>query len=253
MTIPKVKVFWPLTIDATNNKVDYRLAADVADRTATIASATYLSIDLFIVALKAAMDAVGGGVTFTITADDSTGVLTFVASGGTSFTLRFGSGVSGALQPYLLLGFFALNTASTGLTLTAPKQHGNGWYAPTAIQRDSRNVTEAANDVVTVTVAGQSKSISETRLTVRTVQFHFLDPAYTFIADEGTNDVGRAVENWWLYGRAKFRYWPDSTVEGTSEDYFFDGEVVSEFAPERQFAGKEVYRIGPWKMRKYQS
>lgn len=252
MTIPKPKVFWPLVINSSNNKLDFRELGDVADRTATIASGTYYSIDTLLAAVKTAMDAASlASDPWTIAVNDATGEITFTAAGGTSFSFRFGTGTNVASSPYLLLGFYALDTNSTGLTLTSPKQHLNGWYSQVAVQTDTREVFEAPNDVVTLSVAGNAKHISEVELIWREVRFHFLAPAYTFIADEGSANYGRAIENWWRTGRGRFRYWPDGTVEATYGDYFLDQEVVAGgFVPERMFTGKELYRLPPWKMRK---
>lgn len=250
MTIAKPKVFWPLTVDAANNKINFRELGDVSDRVATIASATYYSMDSLLAAIKTAMDAVAlASDPWTITLDDVTGLVTFLAAGGTSFTLKF----TVANQPYTELGFFALDTASSGLTLTAPYQHKNGWYPHTAVKKDSRDMYEEPNSVVTVSVSGAMKSISEAVLTLREVEFHFLDKEWIFMADEGaTTYVNRAMERWWRYGRGRFRYWPDATVEATYTDYVLDASVIEGgFKPERMYTGKEVYRVGPWMMRSY--
>jgi len=249
MTV-KPKVFWPLTIDATNNKLNFREAGDVADRIGTIASATYYSMDTLLAAIKSAMDAVSAVADpWFLTLDDSTGLVFFSSSNGTDFTIKF----TAANNPYTELGFFAVDYASTADVVTAPYQHKNGWYPHTAVKKDTRNMFEEPNSVTTISVNGNSKSIQETTLTVRELEFHFLDKEWVFMADEGsTTYVNRAMERWWRYGRGRFRYWPDGATEGTYADYFLDGSVIEEgFKPERMYIGKEVYRIGPWRLRAY--
>jgi hypothetical protein len=253
MAIPLVKVFWPLTINSANNKIDYRHFADGADRTATVASATYYSATLFAAAVKAALDtaSAGAGITWTITIS-SMGVMTFTTSGGTSFTLKFGTGANAGVSPRYLLGFFAADYASTGLNRVAPAQHQNGWYAPLGIRNDSKDYFEEPNSVITVTMAGQTKSIAEPVLTMRDVKWQHLSKEYTLIAEENLSTPNTAMERWWRDGRGRFRYWPDASVEGTSADYVLDISVLSNgFKPARMYDGKELYSVGPWKMRKY--
>ncbi len=252
MTIAKPKVFWPLRITASSNdRLSFRELGDVVDRDAQITPGTYLSMDLLLAAVKTAMDAVSAlSDPWTITLNDDTGLITFTAAGGTSFTLRF---ATSSFQMNTELGFFNSNVASTGLTLTSTFQHQNGWYPNVAVKTDSKDMYEQPNSIVTVSIGGNVKSITETELITREVAFHFLDAAHTRIDAEGSStDLYKAMERWWRTGRGRFRYWADGTAESTYGDYFLALEVVEEgFKPDRMFIGKELYRVGPWKMRKY--
>ena len=245
MSIPKPKVFWPLTIDASNHSVYFKRSG--VDYTGTIASGTYYSASLLVDAVVAAMNAVDGGNVYT-NAGASSGLISISAS----FAWNFRWGAFIAASAYSLLGWNAVDTAAA-TTQTAPRQHANGWYSPTAVLEDSREFFEQPNSVVTVSIGGQTKAITEGELTLRAVTFAYLDEARTFVANQGSggNDP-TAIENWWRNGRGRFRYWPDGSVEGTSTDYVLDGSALSDgFKPERMTRSKAIWKVGPWKFRRY--
>lgn len=242
MAIPKPRVFWPLTIDGTN---DGLVVNTGADHTAAIAHATYYDPETLAAALQAAIIAATADATFTC-AYGTTGLLTIARTG--SFQVKGGAAGSTA---YDLLGFFAVTY--TGASITSPHQHKNGWYSPTPFLSDSRSHREEPNSVVTVTESGKSKVIREPALTTRTVDFHFLPKAYTRIEDEDAVLLYTSIERWWTSGASRFRLWPDVNDLTKYSDYLLDSSVVrgSGFAPERQFPTREFYRVGPWKLRAY--
>lgn len=248
MAIPLPKVFWPLIIDATNNKVYWR-EGGATERTATIASATYYSAKDFFDAIITAMNASATGTTFAHTFPD--GILTITATLGPAW--RFSWGVSVVNAAYILMGYFATNTADA-VTQAAPYQHSNGWYSPVAVFDDSKPRYEVPNGAVLLTMGGQSAMFEENELNYREVQFKYLSPERTYQYKEGSSsNINRAIERWWRSGRARFRYWEDASVEGTYEDYSFDFVTIVEngFKPVRMYRGKEVYELGAFGMRKW--
>lgn len=250
MAIPRPKVFWPFTFDATNNKINYRITGDVADRTATISPTTITRASQIGNAVSSALNAAGGGP-WTVTVDNSTGLVTL--STGTGFTLKFGTGANAATSPRSFLGFFAQDYNSVGNSLTAPRQHLNGWYSPVAVRRDSKEYSEDDNSVMTVAASGQNKNINQPRLICRELEFAFLPDYAARIEDDfaATVDGRRAIENWWVNGRARFTYWPDQTDDITYREYFFDVSALEKFRPVRTVDAKAIYSVGPWKLRRY--
>lgn len=249
MAIPKPKVFWPLVIGSTNNRIDFRENGELADRVATIASGTYYSAESLRAAVATALATAGSGGTWTVAINEN-GI--FSIDYVVDFTLKFGTGVNAANSARSVLGFDSIDLVSTLTTATAPKQHSNGWYSNAAVRSDSRDYFEEPNSVISVAMGGHVKSIVENELTSRDVEFHFLTAARTLKAAQGSggNDPS-AIENWWRNGRGRFRYWPDAATESTSGDYFLDTETITDgFRPERMFLGKELYRIA-FKMRRY--
>lgn len=244
MSIVKPKVYWPLVISASNRNIAIRLTGST-QYTATIATGTYLSAELLRAAVQTAIAAVGGGAVFNLMAVtiDSTGHFVFTDAFSTfSFDWNRGGFTNSAVS---ILGFFALNYDSAGSpkTLTAPKQHSNGWYGPNAVEDDTRNIRDREANTVTTSLDGQNKFISENEVIRREISLHFLPPEKTYIADETGNNGGQAIENWWADGYARFRYWPDAATEGTWADYVFNMETMKQFQPERMNKHKALYRI----------
>lgn len=251
MAIPKPKVFWPIVIGNTNKYID--LLHNTFIRQAVIAVGTYYSATSLAAAVESALNAVSGGGFFFVTVD-AQGVVT-IRNDTAAFTLKWSSGAQAANSARYLLGWYAADAPSTGGSpnhiATAPRQHSNGWYSPVAVRRDSKDFTEDANSVQTVSQAGQNKSLTGPRHTWRELTFAKLPATHTRIADDtDTVDGRRAIENWWLTGRARFRYWPDASVEGTSADYFFDTKSLEEFAPSRLDAAP-LFSLPAWKLRRF--
>lgn len=234
MSIAKPKVFWPLTVTAANRTIKLSING-TGGFTATIATGTYYSAVTLGVAVKAALDALASGV-FTVT-PSATGHFVISINAG-SFTLEWSNVLATA---YAILGWTAVDTTDAA-SLTATNQHPNGWYSDVAARFDSLPIRDRSADVVTVTSAGQTKFISEVELARREIRFQFLKSYKTFIQYETTH-VNEALERWWQDGQARFRYWPDGTVEGTSNDYVFDVETIREFLPARQQDKKAIYDV----------
>lgn len=241
MAIPKPRVFWPLTITATNGKVYF--ARGGTDFTGTIAAGTYLSPSDLATAVAAAMNALDGGNVYVVTVT-SDGL--FTVSGTFAFELRWGFLANSAASA---LGWFSVDTVSS-VTQTANFQHVNGWYSPVAVRRDSEPLYEQENSVVTVALAGQSVFHGENELERRELVFDYLPPERTRITSEGGGaNNNRAIERWWRDGRARFRYWPDGAQDGVSYDYFLDLDSLKKFEPARMDT-KALYAV-TLKLRRY--
>lgn len=236
MSIAKAKAFWPITITTANRGIRVSFAAGPSE-TANIATGTYLSATLLAAAVDAALDALHpGSERFNVTVG-STGRFT-IGCIDDSISLKWSDPLATA---YAILGWTAADTGDAA-SHTAPNQHQNGWYADVATRKDSLPIRDREADTVTVTKGGQTKFVSEPELARRELRFAFLKPHKTYIQYESTNP-NEAIERWWQDGRARFRYWPDGTVEGTYTDNVFDTETIKEFAATRQFEKKALYEI----------
>jgi hypothetical protein len=245
MTIALAKMFWPLTINSSNRNIAIRQTGST-QYTATIATNTYLSAESLRAAVQTAIQAVGGGAVFNNMAVtvNSVGKFVFTDSLDPAFSFDWNRGgfTNSAVS---ILGFYALNYDSAGVpkVVTAPKQHTNGWYADVATIDDSLPIRDREADTVTVALSGQTKFITESELTQRKLVFGHLKPEKTYIAYETGDLANQAIENLWANGRARFRYWPDGSVEATSYDYVLDLDTIKKFAPRRQFRKKALYEV----------
>lgn len=246
MSIQRPKVFWPLTVDGTNNVL--RVYAGGAPYTATIANDVYYSALAAATAAAAAIQAAIGG-TFSTTVSTA-GIVAWEIVGGPSWKVL---GSDGASTAHHLFGFVDSDVVAVGSTVTSPYSVQNGWWSPTPFKFDSRDNLEEPNSVITLSMSGKAKAIREPVLTLRTIDFHFLPKASTRIADQVSPTYGHeAMENWWRNGAGRFRLWADATAESTYGDYAFDASVLQNgFVPERMYPTRELYRVGPWKIRAY--
>lgn len=251
MAIPLPKVFWPITIGATNCKIYFKQIA--TDYAATIAAATYYSAATLAGAVEEALNAVGGTGTWTVVVS-SVGIFTLTNVNYT-FQLRFSTFTTNTARS--VLGYAAADAAASGsgpYITVANYQHQNGWYSPVAVKSDTGETFERPNTVITVAIGGQCQAIDENELTKREVEFAFL-PAVraTCALDIVAGSTGvRAIENWWRSGFGRFRYWPDGTAANTYEDYFLDGSSLEDgFKIDRQFINAALYQTSRIKMRKF--
>jgi len=161
----------------------------------------------------------------------SAGRVTIGIGAGAPFSILFSTGTHAATSARDILGFGAVDTAS-GTTHTGTLQHQSGWYPERPCVFDSREEYERVA-AGTVALSGAIKSVvygspQETRR----VDFAWLPEWKTKIAREGTH-TNEALERLWRDGYARFRYWPDATVEGTYIDVALDGEALKRFSPGR--------------------
>lgn len=235
MSIIKPKVFWPITIDSTNRVIPFH-EATAGNLSCNIATGTYLSAVLLAAAIQTAMRAAHANVNALNVTVSTAGLFTFVNA--TAIKFRWSVTTNSV---YLILGYTAVDT-SPATTQTAINQHKNGFYSTVATADDTLPIRDTSMDVVTRTVAGQTKFLAEQELTKRRLVFRWLNPEKTYIAFESTY-VNQAIERWWADGKARFRYWPDGLTEGTSLDYVFDLETIMEFKPKRQKTNKGIYEV----------
>lgn len=238
MALPKPKVFWPLTISASNRAVYVKVGS--TDYTANIATGTYLSAADLATAVQTTLQSTAAVGIWTVTVNTDGKFV--IANDSFTFEIRFGAFTSNTAAA--LLGFFSINIAAAS-SQTAAFQHANGWYAEIPVRKDSLPTFDREMDRQTVSVGGQNKLISEVELTRRRVVFAWLKPWKTFIARESLSGTrtNEAMERWWREGAAKFRYWPDASVEGTFVDYFLDQDSREKFEPDRQLQGLERYEL----------
>lgn len=241
MSIQKPKVFWPLTISASNRVLPFSL--DAAPLTANVATGEYLSAVALAAAIQTALIAAGvaGSTDEFLVTVSSTGHFIINPNGDGEVSFTFFSNPTNIIAE--VIGFDPdFNTDPSTDPVTAPYQHQNGWYSDVATADDSLLVRDRSMDVVTRTVEGQTKFLSEQELVNRAWIFRWLNPEKTYIDFEGDN-LNEAIERWWEDGRGKFRYWADGTAESDYADYVLDLETIREFRPKRQRVNKGIYEV----------
>lgn len=175
-----------------------------------------------------AENTVPGYVSWTATAS-TTGRVTLASDVSTS--LKLSTGTHAATSARDVLGFGAVDTAA-GTSHVGTLQHANGWYPEKPCTFDSREEYERTT-AGSVSLAGQVKLLTfGSAREIRRVTFAWLPEWKTKIDREGTH-TNEALERLWLSGFAKFRYWPDATVEGTYFDASLDAPLLKSFAPSR--------------------
>ncbi len=239
MSILKPRVFWPLTIDSTNEKI---YANDGSTTSAgTIAHATYTTPELLLAAVALALQTRLPGSTVTVS---ETGRVTIEWNG--PFTMKFAT--SPTTQPYAELGFFASDVAATLISagvyrVTATVQHKNAFYLEQAVMFDSSPIRDRATDTVTRTQNGQTKFITESELLERRVTFGWLPPEKTFSRYGVSTYLNQPFEIFWEFGRTQFKYWEDAATLLGPADYVLSPDVIGKFNFNRQFVRKALYQF----------
>lgn len=165
---------------------------------------------------------------WTVTAS-ATGRVTLASAG--SSVVKFSTGSHAAASARDVLGFGTVDTAS-GTSHTGALQHQNGWYPERPVVFDSREEYERTS-AGTVALSGKTKLLTfGSARETRSVQFAWLPEWKTKIAREGTH-TNESLERLWRTGFARFRYWPDATVEGTYLDACMESRDLATFAPSR--------------------
>jgi hypothetical protein len=252
MSIARPKVFWPLTVTTANRAV--KVNDGGGSVTVNIATGVYLSADLLAAALESALNAALPGATVSVTDILTTSGVAglFKIHWDAPFTLEFSGPIANSAAG--LLGFASVNQVTTNNAalysvlnpygVISNGQHINGWYSDVAPAKDSLPIRNAEMNTVTRSVSGQTKFLSEVEVVERAIKFQFLSAAKTYSVFNQTSALtNQALENWWANGFARFRYWPDSTVEGTANDYVLDLETRRSFQPTRQFTQTGLYEI----------
>lgn len=235
MSFALPKVFWPLAITTANQAVYFSQSG--TDYTANIAPATYYSAADLVTAVVAAMNAVGGHAGTFSASVSATGVLTI--ANASAFILRWTFTTSSAAS---LLGYTDGTDTSSATSQVAAAGLSHGWWSPLAPQTDSQTFYETPDTQVTMAVGGQNRTLEETDFGRRDIVFNWLPQANAITDGLSGMAVRTAIESWWRFGKGRFRYWPDATVEGTSIDYFLDSEtVLNGMAITRTTPSKAIY------------
>lgn len=242
MPVYKPRMFWPVTIDNSNNKIYYY--DDVANGEGTVANGTYYTPEALADAVMTAIENGTNpllGISVTVSATGR-----FVFTWNAYFQMRWNVTTNSI---YVVLGQVAVlqsaTTSDGGVTYvaTGTYQHQNGWYAEVAPRFDSGPIRDREMDVVTRNVAGQTKFLTEAELAERTVKFSWLPPEKVFNTSATGSYSYQAIETFWLDGRARFRYWEDAATLLSPVDYVLGTKTIKRFDPIRQHVRKALYEI----------
>jgi hypothetical protein len=245
MALPAPKAFWPVTIAAAvNDRIDCREGG--VDYVATIAAATYYSVADLLSAVQAALNAaVAASWTVTVSAQGRVSV----ASGSATSSLLFASGANAGDGVREMLGFDAADVAaSSGATATGVRQHANAWYAVDPVNDDTGNLPTYER-AQTVSLFGVVRGVQFSTRYLRTITLSHLPQWKVFKDLEGSHG-NEAIERLFDSGWARFRYWPDATVEAAYVDYALDADTAKALPRQRLSPGAALYSL-TLKMRKY--
>jgi len=250
------KAFWPLTITAgVNDRIDFKIGASALN--AVVPAGIYYTVLDLLNALYTAMQAATTAGGFPTHANWTYGVLATgrVRIGNSSglavtYTLAFSTGAGAAVSLRNVLGYGAVDAAFTSpgvAYVDSTNQHQNGWYGDRSIGFDGKAWFKRTS-AQGVALAGTVKSLTFGEQELRTIAFTNLPAAKTKVEREGSS-LNEALERLWRDGFARFRWWPDATVDGTYVDYCLDGEALKEFNPQR-LQSKELYSLR-WDLRRF--
>lgn len=200
----------------TNNqlRVQGTGAPTFAATTVTLTAANYFPIALasHIQTQLQAVDA-----TFTCTVSDTTGKFTIARTG--AFSLLWSTG--GVNNCGAEIGFDESADDTGAATYTSDYQHTKGWYPALDAEFDSREGDEY-EESRTQAISGKVviRHWAVTPREPRTLRFSYLTAAKTFVDDESTT-VNEAIQRLFQSAawKARLRWFPDRTVNGTNTDY----------------------------------
>lgn len=263
MSLEIPRLFWPLTLTASNNGIKFTVSGGAhggAIYTGTVAAATYYDPETLYAAVEAGFEAAtdgthaykadhGGEVTVAMTAD---GVLsiTFVEAGCTQVVIHWNDGGAAVVALAALLGFSSAandTDASDPFTFTADYQMQHFWTPGICVETDSedrkiwtRAVAEAAGGQASVIQHGSY-------IKRRKLRFDFLSPVKVFTSYAGGGNTNGDFETFYTDATAlgRFRYWPDRATTGTYSDLFVldasSRDVLEKSA--RKAPGVQLYSI----------
>lgn len=247
MSIPLPKVYWPRTVSGLNNRIPVRYSGVTYNANlATVV--THYSAETLRAAVLTALNSVLPALGWTVSLDlVFPGSLSIFAN--SAFALWWASSPSSIANEHL--GFYSgFDVSSSGNRIDSPFQIANAFYPSVAVANDTRDTKERTADRITVAMSGQTKRIVETELVKRAVTFQFEAKEKTFRELESGTKINAAADRWWGDGAARFRYWPDRTVEATYGDYTIEQEAAQKWEPRRMFLAPELYEF-EIKMRKF--
>lgn len=241
MAITRPAAMWPLTITAgVNDKINFNRGAV---KTATVAAGTYYTPASLAAAVQTALTTADGVVTFTVGVS-TTGRI--VVTCGSAFSLLFSTGANAATSMRDVLGFGAVDTASS-TTATSTNQHQNAWYGDRSVGFDGAPHFKRMA-AQTVSLAQNVRSVVWSESELRSITLTNIPASKTKIDREGSA-LNEAIERLWRDGHARFRWFPDQTQLGTGTDYALDLDDLKSFDPPR-LPSKELYTV-EWKFRRY--
>jgi hypothetical protein len=232
---PKPKAFWPITIVAgVNDKLDFLRGA--TPFTATVAPGTYAAVRYYSgiattplnAAIEAAMNAVMP------VADAGVGVEPggVYRVGDYAGRVGFWTGANAATSIHRVLGFDDADvSAAPNVYVWGAHQHQNGWYADDPVAGDTGDVPEFTRSQ-TFALFGNSRGFDWATRDVRTVQLEYLNAYKTWVDSESVH-INEAIERLFTSGWARFRWWPDATVENVWKDYVLDLDSAKGMAYDR--------------------
>jgi hypothetical protein len=251
------KAFWAYTVVAgVNDRIDFKRGGTTLF--ATIAPGTYdhplyyaseTSTSLLGAVQLALADADPGNAPWGHGVN-SAGRATIY--GAFAFQFLFGTGANLARTAAGWMGFDLTDTAAA-TAVTGQHQHQNGWYGDRSVVFDGRPFQERVGSS-TRALDGSVKLIEEAVLESREIALRLpnwkakieCEPAS--VAYDGQAHSFEAIERLWRDGAARFRWWPDASVEGTFVDYALNEKSALSFNPKRA-ARKELYDVS-WTLRR---
>jgi hypothetical protein len=239
--MPLPKLFWPLSVTASNNRINVKVGATTY--AATIAVGTYYSAADLRTAVAAALTAVVSN-DWSVTAT-AQGRIT--VAGTSAFQLLFSSGAHVTTSARFVLGFGAVDTASA-TTTTSQWQHQNGWYADDPPTSDTRDL-DLYERAQAVALGGQVKGLDYAQRFQRMLSFGQVAKHKVWTVDEGARQF-EAIQRLWESGWARFRYWPDATIDADYADYAMDLETAKTLPWNRLSPGMPYYSFSLklWKL-----
>lgn len=238
---PLPKCYWPVTITAgVNDAFQVKRVSDSAQINVTIAAGTYYSFESLRAAVQTALTAAwSNGWAVSLASDNRVSF-----TGTASFALRFAYvGATGKMVAPLL-GFRAdaIETGS-GTSLVSTHQHANGWYAPDPVADDTEDLP-GYDRAVARAIGGQTKAVDFGTVYDRVITLGYLPAVKVYKAAEVlTANKRQAIE--WLFddGWARFRWWPDASVEATWTDYVLSPETAKALVRNRLSPGSPLYSL----------
>lgn len=243
MAPPKPAAFWPITISAgVNDKIDFNRGGV---KVATIAAGAYTTMAALLTAVDAALTAADGATTWTL---DLPTLGRVRVSASANFVLLFSTGANAAASPRDLLGFGAVDTASS-TSAVATNQHQHGWYADDPVVDDTGDRAHHERSQ-SVALSGRVKGVTHATRYRREVVLSHLAAWKTWTEDEGSTHLNEAIERLVSDGWARFRWFPDQLDLATGTDYALDLDSAKTLPRNRLSPGTALYSL-TLRLRKY--
>jgi len=242
---------WPITIDATNNKINFKEDGG-AELTATLTSGDYRDIigadttnGSLAKEIKTQLEDAGAG-TYTVTVSDD-GVYAIAVSGAKSAVqLLWSTGLNAATSPRYLLGWTAADTSSAA-SLTATYQHYHGVYSSDGGPDQQRDTSLWRSKRLAPMRRANSGKMA--RWPIGSTQ-EYMDLTIGFLplaktrAATTSYDAYKSLEDLFDYLMAGdhryFRWHADTAIPTTYTDVWWE---VDEYNPDRHSPGVELFTV----------